>query len=261
MKKATENLRFTTRFHENRPVLLADASFWSKRLNAEEEMLLQHHNLSMISEKDSDQIRAEVDLLGHVLQARERDGRTLDFDWVAAHVGRASAETIYTYLRTGQGLNPGQTFDLPVWPDIEIDDRRFTGRALTYQETLAMALESERLDAVSLATDADDLTNIEPLDGEDDAALLTRVRERAMTLHERTVAANRGAADTAAGLLNARLAEGDPIDGKWLLDRLQMQDLRTLTLYLRTGEVEDDEQDAEAAEAPNAAGADASTAS
>ncbi|MCD0156287.1 hypothetical protein [Deinococcus sp. 6GRE01] len=264
MKKAPENLRFATAFHENRPVKLGDTDFWSKRLNGQEEMILQHVNMSSIGTSTTEPLQLEVTFLTHALQARVRDGRTVTEDWVMEHVGKANADTILTYLRTGQGLAPTETFDRPTFGNVEIGDRTFHGLALNYAESLAAATEAQKADALTVAQEAQDLQDQAELkEGETVQEMLDRLRTSALSALDRTQAAQRLSADITATILNARITDGgDPITGEWLLQNLQVNDISAIGHYLRAGTMPDPEEapdgegeDGEYGGAPNADGA------
>ncbi|UQN10365.1 hypothetical protein [Deinococcus sp. QL22] len=253
MKK--NKLILTTRFHENRPVSIGNVGFWSKRLNGEEEMLLQEVNLSGISTKTVDRLHAEIDLVRHLLNSRKQGEGYLDRDWVTQHVGKVSGTRLISYLRTGEGLAPGETLDLPVFEPIELEGRTFTARALSYAEVLAAAEKADELDALTVADDAQSLSEVEVLDGEDSAAMFERVRGKAFELQGRSKIIIRATADLLADNLNARIADdGAAIDGAWLLSHLMNEGLGQVTAYLRDGSTPDDEP--EEGETPNA-GADA----
>ncbi|MBZ9753008.1 hypothetical protein K7W42_19400 [Deinococcus sp. HMF7604] len=254
MKKAVENLRFTTSFHENRPVKLGDADFWSKRLNGEEEMLIQEVNLQSIGETGPTPLDLEVGLMRHVLQARVRDGREITPEWVKQHLGKANSDLTLTYLRTGQGLLPGATLDLPVFTSIEIDGRLFDGRAFSYAELLRAAEASEQADALTVAEEAQALSDQAGLlEGESVPQMMARLRDQALATMTRTQAAQRAAADVMAEALNARIADGaSPVTGGWLLATLQTGDITAIAQFLRSGEVADPEAGLGEGEVPNA---------
>lgn len=244
-------LILTTRFHENRPVEIAGVGLWSKRLNGEEEMLLQEMNLRGISKNSVDKLRGEVELLRHVVQHRVRDQRFIDVEWVEQHLGQVTGDRLISYLRTGQGLNPGETFDLPVFEPIELEGRTFTSRALSYAEVLTAAAKSDEMGALSIADDAARMgEDMAPGENETADEMLERVGREAMALHERSVAVSRATADLVAETLNARIADGgEPVTGSWLLSLLRQEDLQAITTYLRDRSVA---PDAEEEETPNA---------
>lgn len=253
-----QKLILTTRFHENRPVEIADLGLWSKRLNGEEEMLLQEMNLRSISIKNADKLRGEVEFLRHAIQSRVRGDHAVTAEWVEQHVGPVTGDRLIRYLRTGQGLNPGETFTLPTFEPIELEERTFASRALSYAEVIRAAVRADELEALEIADDAMRLgEDLVAGEGETAEQMLDRVSREALALHERSVAVTRATADLLAEDLNARIADGgEPITGTWLLSLLQLDDLRVITAYLRDGSVP---VAAEEEEAPNADAADAAS--
>jgi hypothetical protein len=245
MKK--NKLILTTRFHENRPVSLGGIGLWSKRLNGEEEMLLQEVNLSSISSKIQDRLNAEVGIVVHLLQARVRDDVKITPEWVQEHVGHLNGTQLISYLRTGEGLPPGETLDLPVFEPLELEGRTFTSRALSYGELLAAAQKSDELDALGFAEEAQALGNVEAQEGETSDQMFARIRETATSVNARSQVMIRATADLLADNLNVRIGDGGaPIDGAWLLSHLMNEDMELITRYLRDGSTpDDDEEDAE----------------
>ncbi|WP_394649567.1 hypothetical protein [uncultured Deinococcus sp.] len=244
-------LILTTKFHENRPVDIGDLTIWSKRLNGEEEMLLQEMNMRAISSRAGDNLRAQVDVLRHLVQARVRDERDVTEDWVRAHLGQLTGDRLVSYLRTGQGLKAGETFSLPRFEDIELEGRRFTARALSFAEALASAEKVEELSALEIADEAAQLGGaISVREGESAEAMLDRVKDEALSLHARSVEVTRATADLVAQTLNSRVADGgEPITGAWLLSLLQLDDIKAITNYLRDGSTPDEEEEIPNAEA------------
>lgn len=252
-KKAPENLRFATKFHENRPVKIADRTFWSKRLNGEEEMLLEHVNMASIGTSGAESITAEVELIQYILRRRERDGQDIPLEWVREHVGKSNADLLLTHFRTGQGLPAGETLDLPTYADIEIGDRVFTGRAMSYDEALVAAAKIDEADVPGVV---DEAAQIEELQAEGLRAdetvseYLKRLRDASLATLKRANEGTRLTAQLIADLLNTRIADGrETIDGGWLLDLLQRQDINAISHYLRTGSMPEPEDDGDA---PNA---------
>lgn len=249
-----QKLILTTRFHENRPVSVADVGLWSKRLNGEEEMLLQEMNLRGISSKSVDKLRGEVELLRHVIQQRvRREDEYIHLEWVEQHLGQVTGDRLISYLRTGQGLNPGDTFDLPVFEPIELEGRTFTSRALCYAEQITAALQADEINALGIAEEAAQMgENVVAQEEETADQMLERVSAEALALHHRTVAVHRATADLVAANLNARIADGgEPTTGTWLLSLLPLGSLQQITAYLRDGSVPAEPEDGEE-EIPNA---------
>lgn len=251
-----EKLILATRFHENRPVVIGDLDLWSKRLNGEEEMLLQEMNLRAISIRGVESLRAQVELLQHIIQSRVRDGRAITEEWVRHNLGQVTGDQLVSYLRTGQGLKPGETFSLPTFEPLELEGRTFTTRALSFDEAIIAAEKADELDAMGIANEAQSMGDVTALEGESEAQMLDRVQADALALHARSVVVTRATADLVAASLNARIADGgEPITGAWLLSLLPLDALRAITTYLRDGSVPADPEEEE--ETPNA-GEDAS---
>lgn len=257
MKKAPQNIKFVTSFHENRPVTLADRSFWSKRLTGEEEQILQVASMEDLSPTVTDVITGQISAVRHILQGRVRDGQALTDAWVAEHVGKSNAEFLLSYFRTGQGLAPGDDLNLPSWGEIQIDDRTFTGRAVSYAEALRAAQRTDEHNATRLDGELARLTEAAQLqEGESIDDMLDRLRKQAMESLSRTQDAQRLGADNLAEALNTRIAdEGPPITGQWLMSVMQLQDITNLAHYLRAGEIPEEEDAQGEEDAPNAEGA------
>lgn len=163
-------LTLTTRFNQNKPLTLADLLIFSKRLNGEEEMQLQELQLEAAAAEPGDIIKAEVDFVADLLRFRavspamkEKVSGQHGIDFVLDNVGKHTSVKLLNYLRTGEGLAPGETLTLPVFKDPEdpsdlgvlyIEDRAFVCRALSYREALHAIEAQTASNALQVAQDA-----------------------------------------------------------------------------------------------------------
>lgn len=271
MTQNTENARprmtFASKSAQNRPFRIGDLTFWSKRLTGDDELqITEYQALSRLELSRAAKLTAESDLVAQLLTARNRDGLEVTPEWVRAHVGESSALPLFTYLRTGEGLKPGDTFDLRVFDEpIVIDERSFTPRGLTYGEQIRGAQLVERAMPDTVASKADDA----PLD-DPEAEVNTWGEARAMVQQKLAEARNATSSSTTAlaEWLSVRVVSvplplpedgaelvvtdraPEAITSEWVLQRLTMEDVGLIAQYLASGVIPEEEP-----EDPNADGA------
>ena len=211
MKK---NLIFASRGHQNLPFTLGGLTFFSLRLDGEEELLMAEVSEGTLD--TNSRIGKQVDAVVQLLKRRAQgDGaHSVDHDWAMLWLGPSNTIGLLQFFRTGQRpaefLGDGVTFDLPVWGDPivlgdEGSERTFESRAAGFSEQIALVNAQ--------ATDTDTVGTVQRL---------------------------RTFADIAAAWLSARM-EGPPVDGAWLLGQLQLSEITQVLNYLVDGSVPEDE--------------------
>ena len=242
-QKQKPRLVFATKTLQQMPFKLGGQAFTSKRLTAEEELLLQEANgVAALGLNPNDDLLTLTGVLGGLLQKRYlgelhiTDWRT----WTEQHLGPSSVADLTLYLRTGHngpGLVPRDdfNFDLQEVEPLEIAGRTFAGRLMNYGEYRRLRTVMNEMDTLAKAARFAAL-------GEDPSVLLASggVREAlsgAADFYHQQTNVQREKAQVIADLLNARRADdGDTVDGAWLLEHLELSDLEALLNFYLTGQ-------------------------
>lgn len=247
MTQQKRSMVFASRSAQNRPFRIADRVFWSKRLTGDDELsITEYQAFSRLEPRRSQKLSDETALVARLLNDRRQGDEPITPEWVRQHIGESSAALLFIYLRTGEGLPPGETFDLRTFDEpIVIDERSFVPRALSYAEQIrgSELVEAALPQTVAAQPDSAALEEVE-------AEPTTWGEARAMVTQKLSEArlATASSTEALAEWLNARRAETEgPITADWLLRRLSMPEVGLVASYLANGVIPETE-----AEVPNA---------
>lgn len=250
-----KKLEFPTRFNQNRPFMLGGRSFFSKRLNGEEEIEVQRIQLLAQSESDTETSAQELGFIADLLTFRSTNSETVSVEWLGDRLCKMQGVSLLSYLRTGEGLKPGETFDIPEFEGFDIEDRKFTGLALSYREAVRVQTVSAEGGKAEITSAGQELVRganaaqAEADANEDleaDENLGERVREmvaRGLELHEQARELTRSLSRAVAEILNARRTEGEEITGEWLMMTVNESFIGQVLAFLTNGEYDDGELD------------------
>lgn len=240
-QKQKPRLIFATKTLQQVPFALGNQTFIAKRLTAEEELLFQEVNgVAALGLNPNDDLAALTTVLAGILQKREAgDTHTTNRDWVEQHLGPSNMTDLMLYLRTGHngpGLVPreGESFDLPEVEKFEIDGFAFAGRLMNYGEYRKLKASLNEMDTLARAGRFAAL-------GEDVTGLLASgsVKDAlgdAAGFYHQQAQRQREKAQIIADMLNTRRADDqDTIDGAWLLERLDLEQMEQVLNFYLTG--------------------------
>lgn len=243
-QKTKPRLVFATKTLQQLPFRLGGQTFTSKRLTAEEELLLQEANgVAALGLNPHDDLLSLTGVLAGLLKKRDQSEMFIAdwHDWTQQHLGPSNVTDLTLYLRTGHngpGLVPRDdfNFDLQEVEPLEIAGRTFAGRLMNYGEYRRLRTVMNEMDTLAKAARFAAL-------GEDPSVLLASggVREAlsgAADFYHQQTNVQREKAQVIADLLNARRVddEAGAVDGAWLLEHLQLSDLEALLNFYLTGQ-------------------------
>lgn len=225
----TSSLKFATKTAQQQKIPMGDRSFISKRLTGEEELIYQEYDiLSSTQLTMKDKLNASVDMLYSLLRNRMEG---VDREWVARNTNATIEADLIVFLRTGHdgpGFVPkdADAFNLKVF-ELEIGDRRFGGKVLSYHDLMRYAehrIETDIMEEVG-GLETSTLESVED------------IQKMSKNLVNRLSGAHHKLADATAEALNERISDGgEPITGAWLLQHLTLEENAVLQSFIMNGE-------------------------